>query len=1013
MTELLTEEVPIRCQDVAVYFSMEEWEYLEGYRDLYKDFMMKDHRPRTSQDVSSSRSPPERCPSRLYSQDHPEEDVPENQQGDNLMDIKVEVKDEAEEPDIRTDLQDGLMERNPPERCPRPPYSQDRPEEKVPENQKMMLLLIDDPPKMDKERRNMAVGLLDLTLDMIDLITGEEYTVVKTAAVTPIIHLQESGGWSPITAPPPHSLILKVLDLTNKMTELLTGEVPIRCQDVAVYFSMEEWEYLEGHQDLYNDIMIEDHRPRTSRDGSSRRSPPERCPSRLYSQDRPEEDVPENQQGDHLMDIKVEVKEEAEEPDIRADQQDGLMERNPPERCPPYSQDRPEEDVPENQQGDHLMDIKVDVKEEAEEPDIRADQQDVLMERNPPERCPRPLYSQVSSEEDVPENQQGDNLMDIKVDVKEEAEEPDIRADQQDGSSSRSPPARCPSRLYSQDRPEEDVPENQQGEEVTDIKVEVEEERIRGDHPRKKEVEEDIPTENHRKNSEGNFMLSVNYKVEDEDIVPHSLGENLITLNVHPGLYRTNVLYNPPNPGEPSDDQSQFTTSAGQKGSKTFHRGECEKQFRKSLRLYSHSEENPFSCSECGKCFTRKSGLSKHRRIHTGEKPYSCSQCGKCFTDKLSLVIHERIHTGERPFPCSECGKCFLTKAKLKAHQRSHTGEKPYSCPECGKCFIDKSSLVRHERIHTGEKPFSCSECGKCFTSKSNLVGHQRIHTGEKLYSCSECGKCFTDKASLVTHERIHTGERPFSCSRCGKSFTGKSSLAIHERRHTGQKPFSCSLCGKCFISKSSLAVHERRHTGEKPFSCLMCGKCFTDKSSFIIHERSHTGEKPFSCSLCGKSFTSKSSLGLHEKIHTEKQFSCSLCGKYFTCKSSLVTHERIHTGEKPYSCSECGKFFTDKSSLVMHERSHRGEKPYSCSECGKCFIKRSILVIHERIHTGEKPYPCSECGKCFTDKSSLVRHERIHTGERPHPCSECSKCFITKAKLKAHQKSHKGEKLF
>ncbi|KAG9461734.1 hypothetical protein GDO78_015898 [Eleutherodactylus coqui] len=137
---------------------------------------------------------------------------------------------------------------------------------------------------MEKDRRNMAARLLDLTLDMIDLITGEEYTVVKTVAVTPIIHLQESGGWSPITAPPPHSLIQKVLDLTNKMTELLTGEVPIRCQDVTVYFSLEEWEYLEGHQDLYKDIVMKGHRPYTFRTS--------------YSQERPEEDVPENQQVD-------------------------------------------------------------------------------------------------------------------------------------------------------------------------------------------------------------------------------------------------------------------------------------------------------------------------------------------------------------------------------------------------------------------------------------------------------------------------------------------------------------------------------------------------------------------------------------------------------------------------------------------------------------------------------------------------------------------------------------------
>ncbi|XP_073540365.1 uncharacterized protein [Phyllobates terribilis] len=102
---------------------MEEWEYIEGHKDV----MMENHKPLTKQD-----KPYEQSSSPLDSHDCLKENhnVPQNLQGEDVLAIKIEAKVKEEDGMyMRTDLQYESGKRTRPKRFPTPVYTQDSDED--------------------------------------------------------------------------------------------------------------------------------------------------------------------------------------------------------------------------------------------------------------------------------------------------------------------------------------------------------------------------------------------------------------------------------------------------------------------------------------------------------------------------------------------------------------------------------------------------------------------------------------------------------------------------------------------------------------------------------------------------------------------------------------------------------------------------------------------------------------------------------------------------------------------
>ena len=153
--------------------------------------------------------------------------------------------------------------------------------------------------------------------------------------------------------------------------------------------------------------------------------------------------------------------------------------------------------------------------------------------------------------------------------------------------------------------------------------------------------------------------------------------------------------------------------------------------------------------------------------------------------DKFKDLIEAKNEMKKKYF-CESCGKQFTNKPCLNKHKRSSHGEK-FVCPICSKSTVHGAKRL-HMRLHLPEEErlkFYCSKCEYKTTNKGHLKEHfQSKHEGLK-YFCKLCNAEYNYEGGRRNHiQRVHKGKR-WKCEICDHSTTQAHHLKAHMKKHS------------------------------------------------------------------------------------------------------------------------------------------------------------------------------------------------------------------------------------
>ena len=377
------------------------------------------------------------------------------------------------------------------------------------------------------------------------------------------------------------------------------------------------------------------------------------------------------------------------------------------------------------------------------------------------------------------------------------------------------------------------------------------------------------------------------------------------------------------------------------------------------------------SCEHCGKCYSKKSKLERHMRIHTGERPYQCNACFKNFMNLDHLRQHLRTHTGFKLL-CI-CGSRYRNAEPLARHQNV-----------CSK-VLEKSLKVKKQELQDEKK--SKESKIENFTSEDDYKksGPNEPIEGKRKYFDMD-----DDKVDKIE-------EADFADFICRYKQGGSTNVKISHKEEMKTLWMKKLGIGKCFqYEVMKCESNNKDEKSEQKCDINSKGKIELETTMYKENIKINIKDEHDSAESLKEIKTDEEQLIIDgnniqsseldtkyiiENSGAKNEYETNASSREQSKIINKALHETKVNSKCLFFCEICSKAFKIKYHMRRHKLTHSEVNHVICN---KTFIRNGLLKNRMNIDTKEikETFKCdfNTCDKEFTQKESLLRHFRSHT---------------------------------